>query len=77
MGYKIYDKNGNVIGEQESESEKNFREQHENIAIVWVLGIIIAIWTFIKTYWWILLILVVVGFVVYLIVKNSKPKRKR
>lgn len=74
MGYRIYDKHGNYVGEQETDSERKSREQNENIAILWILGIIIAIWTFIKTYWWILLAVAILGFIIWQCIKNNDTK---
>ena len=70
MGYLIYDRDGNVIGEQESEQEKRDREGCLGLVVLLVVGIGYYIYQFVVKYWWVILILVVVGVIVWLLIKN-------
>lgn len=74
MGYQIRDKYGNVIGEQETEDERQFREWKEGC--VAVLVIIVFIVGMIAKYWYIALPVVIVIYLIYKAMQSKEDKQK-
>ena len=73
MGYKIRDKYGNVIGEQETDDEREFREWKEGC--VAVIVVIVFIFSIIAKYWYIALPIVVVIYLIYKATQKQEEKQ--
>ena len=70
MGLQIRDRNGNVIGEQETYEEMERRQEAERwVLIIVIIGAIIAA---IVKYWYISVPIILVGFLIWGAFRNKK-----
>lgn len=78
MGYLIRDQWGNVIGEQETEKERQDRENGNFGCLAIVLGALIGIGSWIQENIWIVIVLILIGVSIWLIIRaiNKEDKVK-
>lgn len=69
MGYLIRDRWGNVIGEQETEKERQDRENGNFGCLAIIVGVLAGIGSWIQENIWIVIVLIVIGVSIWLIIR--------